>query len=108
MNSASHQREGFLRETLRWNGFPQTRIQLQLMINFGKYLSIVSFGIAVTAVSLPAQDYNSLPDDPGQALLARTTTPLPDDPGQAFLAKAANPDPFPSDPGQTQKPTIDI
>src|SRR4051794_15942528 len=80
------------------------------MTNLGKYFSLASFGFALTAVNLPAQDYNSLPDDPGQALLAKATKSrdaLPDDPGQAFLAKAASSYPFPSDPGKTQKPTVD-
>ncbi len=47
-----------------------------------------------------AQDYASLPDDPGQLLRSAPTVPTapPDDPGRMAL---------PDDPGQTAKPTVD-
>ena len=98
------------------------------MTNIGKCLFVVVFGFALAAVNLPAQDYNSLPDDPGQAFLPKraiqdplpqpehqlfvtnvaTRDPLLQDPGQAFLAKADSSASFPGDPGQTEKPTVDV
>ena len=74
-----------------------------------KCISIVSFGFAVAAVNLCAQDYNSLPDDPGQAFLAKSASdePLPDDPDQVLSNKSADSAPLPSDPGQTVKPRVD-
>src|SRR6185503_6987679 len=95
------------------------------MTYLAKCIPLVSFGFALVAVNRPAQDYNSLPDDPGQALIAKpasheisdpgnaflaraaTHRLFPDDPGQAFLAKAASHD-LPDDPGQTEKPPVDF
>jgi membrane-associated phospholipid phosphatase len=95
------------------------------MTYLAKCIPLVSFGFALVTVNLPAQDYNSLPDDPGQALIAKpasheisdpgnaflaraaTHRLFPDDPGQAFLAKAASHD-LPDDPGQTEKPPVDF
>jgi membrane-associated PAP2 superfamily phosphatase len=96
------------------------------MTHFAKCISLVSFGFAVAALSLPAQDYNSLPDDPGQAFITKPVNhdslrdrrqaflakaviqdPLLEDPGQPYLAKAADSEPQPSDPGQTEKPRVD-
>jgi membrane-associated phospholipid phosphatase len=79
------------------------------MTYLGKCISLVSFGFALNAVNLSAQDYNSLPDDPGQAFLAKSAShePLPDDPGQVFSAKSADSASLPADPGQSLKPRVD-
>jgi hypothetical protein len=98
------------------------------MANFGKCISLVSFGFAVLAVSSPAQDFNSLPDDPGQAFIAKPAhhdslsddrsqpllanavnrDPLPEDPGRPYLAKPADSEPQPSESGRTEKPRVDV
>jgi membrane-associated phospholipid phosphatase len=97
------------------------------MANFGKFISLASLGLAFAAVNLPAQDNDGLPDDPGQAFIAKAVSHdslpsdssqpylakavssalLPSDPGQPYLASPAA-GAFPDDPGQTQKPTVDI
>jgi len=97
------------------------------MTSLGKYL-FVAVGIAFTAGSLPAQDYNSLPDDPGQAFVVKRASqdplprpeslrfvakasgrdPLLQDSAREFLAKSGSPEPFSGDAAQTEKPAVDI
>lgn len=97
------------------------------MTSIGKYL-FVAVGFAFTAGSLPAQDYNSLPDDPGQAFVIKRANhdpvprreylpfvakvagrdPLLQDPAHEFLAKSGSPEPFSGDAAQTEKPAVDI
>ena len=74
-----------------------------------KCISIVSLGFAVAAIHVSAQDYNSLPDDPGQAFVAKAANPdpLPDDPGQFFTAKSTGSEAVPNDPNSTVKPPVD-
>ncbi len=55
-------------------------------------LSVLACGCTLARTQQSAQDYASLPDDPGQALLARSTRP----------------EPPPADPGQASKPTVDV
>lgn len=97
------------------------------MTSIGKYL-FVAVGIAFTAGILPAQDYDSLPDDPGQAFVVKRASqdplprpeslqfvakatgrdPLLQDPAHEFLAKSGSPEPFSGDAAQTEKPAVDI
>jgi hypothetical protein len=74
-----------------------------------KCISVVSFGFAVAAVNVHAQDYNSLPDDPGQAFVAKSANPdpIPVDPNLSFTANSTGSEAFPNDASATQKPTVD-
>jgi hypothetical protein len=62
--------------------------------------AIFSCSLACAQITAFAQDYASLPDDPGQLLLhdPPLQAALPDDPGRVAL---------PDDPGQTARPTVD-
>lgn len=74
-----------------------------------KCITIVSFGFAVAAANVRAQDYSSLPDDPGQAFVAKSANPdpIPVDPNLSFTAKSTGSEAFPDDASATQKPTVD-
>jgi len=80
------------------------------MNKFGRQISLVSltcFGLAIATLQLRAQDDSTLPDDPGQAFLAKAPgrDKLADDAGKASLAMAAAREAIPNNPGQTEKPT---
>lgn len=68
---------------------------------FASFLSAFSIGCAFVAAQSRAQDYASLPDEPGHLLAA-------DGPNPTLLPDAPAPNPPSDDPGQAQKPTVDV
>ena len=90
------------------------------MTYLAKCLSVVAFGFALAALNLRAQDYNSLPDDPGQAFIVKTAGHDHFSPrhgqaylgqahlGQDYLGSSADAQPLPGNPSQTEKPAVDF